>query len=36
LRAVEDGHILSPAPEILLEMTQVVANHDPTKAERTL
>jgi hypothetical protein len=36
LQAVQDGHIAPPAPEILSEMRQTVANHDPVTAERTL
>lgn len=36
LRAVENDLIGAPAPEILAELTQMVANHDPATAERTL
>lgn len=36
LRAVTDGLIAAPAPEILRELSAMVANHDPAKAERTL
>jgi hypothetical protein len=36
LRAVENGLIAAPAPEILAELTQMVAAHDPATAERTL
>ncbi|RGP37211.1 rhamnan synthesis F family protein [Pseudotabrizicola alkalilacus] len=36
LRAVEDGGVTPPAPDILLEIKALVANHDPKTAERTL
>jgi hypothetical protein len=36
LRAVKDGLIAAPAPEILAEVEEMVANHDPATAERTL
>lgn len=36
LRAVRNGLIAAPAPEILAELTQMVATHDPATAERTL
>lgn len=36
LRAVRDGRIVAPAPEILAELIQMIETHDPIKAERTL
>ncbi|HLP66653.1 MAG TPA: rhamnan synthesis F family protein [Rhizobium sp.] len=36
LRAVQDGKIPAPAPDVLAEIAQMVADHDPAKAERTL
>jgi hypothetical protein len=36
LRAVQDGKIVSPALEILAEIAEMVATHDPATAERTL
>lgn len=36
LRAVENGLIAAPAPEILAELTRMVETHDPVTAERTL
>jgi hypothetical protein len=36
LRAVMNGSISAPSPEILAELTQMVATHDPAAAERTL
>lgn len=36
LRGVENGMITAPAPEILSEISQLVASHDPATAERTL
>jgi Rhamnan synthesis protein F len=36
LRGIRNALIVAPAPEILAELTQMVANHDPATAERTL
>jgi hypothetical protein len=36
LRAVRNGLIVAPAPEILAELARMVASHDPATAERTL
>jgi hypothetical protein len=36
LRAIENALIPAPAPEILSELVQLVASHDPATAERTL
>lgn len=36
LRGIQNALIPAPAPEILSELAQMVANHDPATAERTL
>lgn len=36
VRAVENGLVAGPADEIMVELKQMVANHDPATAERTL